>query len=359
MSRIVVTLGPATAPPEVLEQVVKAGADSFRFPASKASVASLAALASRVSSVAAGLGRSPDLLLDLPGAKTRFTNDDQFSLAGLSHLQVHFGPVPSDVHRDVPVLGLTGSDISALVGPGDIILIGDGEDALRVERVEADHCVATPLSAGFLGKRRGVALPGKSVPPSGLTDTDRAALQTLPGSLFSAVIISFVESADSVREARAVMAAAAQGRHAVPPVIAKVETQAGAAAVREIAACADAVLLGRGDLLLDCGPIEFFDLCENVRAATAEAGCPLIVGTQLLTSLSAGWMPHRSELAYVSGLLRENTAGLMLADETAAGTAPVRTVELLRELRERYCASPDPAPLFSARAGAAAGRGGV
>jgi pyruvate kinase len=350
MSRIVVTLGPATQDPEVLEQVVKAGADSFRFPASKASVASLAELASQVSSVAAGLGRTPDLLLDLPGAKTRFTNDDQFSLAGIRAVQVHFGPVPSDVHRDVPVLGLTGSDISGQVDPGDVILIGDGEDALRVESVEADHCVATPLSAGFLGKRRGVALPGKSVPSCGLTDQDRAALKTLPGSVFTAVIISFVESADTVREARALMAASAAGS-TVLPVIAKVETRAGAAAVREIAACADAVLLGRGDLLLDCGPLEFFDLCETVRTGTAEAGCPLIVGTQLLTSLSAGWMPHRSELAYVSGLLRSGTAALMLADETAAGSAPVRTVELLRELRERYTGSIDVEPLFPAREG--------
>src|SRR5438270_929049 len=113
MSRIVVTLGPATEDPVILEQVVKAGADSFRFPA----------------------------------------------------------------------------------------------------------------------KRRGVALPGRSVPASGLTDKDRAALQTLPGSVFSAVIISFVESADGVREARDIMAASADG-HDVPPLIAKVETRAGAAAVR-------------------------------------------------------------------------------------------------------------------------------
>ncbi|KOG32613.1 pyruvate kinase [Streptomyces resistomycificus] len=356
MSRIVVTLGPATQEPAVLEQVVKAGADSFRFPASKASVASLADLASRVAALAAGLGQSPDLLLDLPGAKTRFTNDDQFSLAGLSRVRVHFTPVPSDVHREVPVLGLTGADISGQVEPGDLILIGDGEDALRVEHVAPDHCVTIPLSGGFLGKRRGVALPGKSVPASRLTDQDRAALQTLPGSIFTAVIISFVESADSVREARDIMTASAAG-HRVPPVIAKVETRAGAAAAREIAACADAVLLGRGDLLLDSGPLEFFDLCENVRTATADAHCPLIVGTQLLTSLSAGWMPHRSELACVSELLRAGTAALMLADETAAGTAPVRTVELLRELRERYSPRPGPAPLFAARTAAPAGQG--
>jgi pyruvate kinase len=357
MSRIVVTLGPATEDPVILEQVVKAGADSFRFPASKASVASLAELAAGVSSVAAGLGRTPDLLLDLPGAKTRFTNDDQFSLKGISRVRVHFAPVASDVHREVPVLGLTGADISGRVDPGDIILIGDGEDALRVERVEPDHCVTIPLTDGFLGKRRGVALPGRSVPASGLTDKDRAALRTLPGSIFSAVIISFVESADHVREARDIMAASAAG-HDVPPLIAKVETRAGAAAVREIAECADAVLLGRGDLLLDSGPLDFFDLCETVRTGTAESGCPLIVGTQLLTSLSAGWLPHRSELAYVSELLRAGTAGLMLADETAAGTAPVRTVELLRELRERYTGAGDVPPLFPARAVTVPGGGG-
>lgn len=350
MSAIVVTLGPATQPPDVLEQVVKAGADAFRFPASKAPLADLTGLAAHVSATAAGLGRTPQLLLDLPGAKTRLTNDDQFSLGGVAQIQLHFTPVASDVHREVPVLGLTGTDLSGRIDPGDTLLIGDGEDALRVDHVEAGYCLATPLTAGYLGKRRGVALPGKNVPSCALTDTDRAALRTLPGSVFDAVIISFVESAGSVREARALMAENTTGT--ALPVIAKVETRAGADAIDEIAACADAVLLGRGDLLLDCGALDFFDLCERVRTSTAAAGRPLIVGTQLLTSLSAGWLPHRSELAYVSHLLRDGTAGIMLADETAAGTAPVRTVELLRELRERYTHRADAAPLLPARGGA-------
>ncbi|MEV7327312.1 pyruvate kinase [Micromonospora sp. NPDC093244] len=347
MSNIVVTLGPSSMEPGVAERLVVAGANAFRFPASKLSIDELSRLAVEIASTAEKLGRPQDLLLDLPGAKSRFTNDIEFSLAGIPKIRVDFTPTPSDEHAAVPRLGLSGNDMGHFLEPGDVILIGDGEDALRVDEVHGDHCLTTPLTGGMLARRRGAVVSGKMPRFDDLTPSDAAALRLAPSTVFSAVILSFVESASIVEQARTLMRES--GRDDLPAVVAKVETRAGALAVADIARSADAILLGRGDLLLEAGEVDFYALCRDVIKTAADLSCPVIVGTQLFDSLADSWLPHRSELAYISQLWEAGIDGLMLAYETTVGAQPVRTVEALSTLRSRYAPSPDGKPMFPTR----------
>jgi pyruvate kinase len=118
--------------------------------------------------------------------------------------------------------------------------------------------------------------------------------------------------------------------------MAKVETGAGVEAIDEIAANVDAVLLGRGDLLLDVGELELYAAERRVIDATLRTRTPIIVGTDLLNSLSRSWLPNRSELAHLSWLLELGIHGVLLSRETTIGTRPMRTIALVDELRARY-----------------------
>jgi pyruvate kinase len=199
----------------------------------------------------------------------------------------------------------------------------------------------------MIGRLRGAVVSGKVPRADAITDSDAAALRIAPSTVFSAVILSFVESASVVEQARNLMRES--GRDDLPAVVAKVETRAGVEAVADIARTADAILLGRGDLLLEAGEIDFYALTRDVIKTAIDLSCPVIVGTQLLNSLSNSWLPHRSELAYVSQLWEAGVDGLMLANETTVGAHPVRTVEMLSRLRSRYAPSPDSKPMFAAR----------
>ncbi|MFF1659159.1 pyruvate kinase [Streptomyces sp. NPDC058255] len=349
MTHIVITLGPSTTTKESIQRVLKAGVDGIRFPASKFSPEELAVRAVEVDAIAREMGCRPDLYLDLPGSKTRFSNDDGFDLRGLPRVRVNFAATPADRDAELPELGLTGAGFSRPLEPGDVMVVGDGEDALRVTEIAADHCVAEPLTSGVLGRKRGVMVRGKMPPVTALTEQDAAALAKLPGTIFSAVILSFVESAATIAQAQKIMETAGGGRP-LPGIIAKVETRSGVQAVTEIAKAADVVLLGRGDLLLDVGEIDFYDAGKAVLKEAAKTGAPVIVGTQLLNSLSNSWLPHRSELAYVSHLLEKGVDGVLLSTETTVGRQPVRTVELLRELMDRYGSGRPTTSLFPSRA---------
>src|SRR5690349_14919454 len=108
MTRIVATVGPACSSKEGLTDLLKAGVDLFRFTASKTPVAELISLAGTVRLLAADLGREVELLVDLPGAKTRLTNDTYLDLAGVTELVLRFDGGPSQQAGPLPVLGVDG-----------------------------------------------------------------------------------------------------------------------------------------------------------------------------------------------------------------------------------------------------------
>jgi pyruvate kinase len=351
MTHVVATVGPACSSPEVLGDLLKAGVDVFRFTASKTPVAQLATLAEVVRELAASLGLPVELVLDLPGAKPRLTNDDYLDLTGVTELVLRFDGSPSETSGPVPVLGVSGFGAAdPLPQVGDLVVIGDGEDAVRITGQTPGSCTAVPLTTGMIGIRRGLSFPDSRGAGNvqEFTPYDLAGLRAVAGSPFDAVVLSFAESADLVDRARAVLREGVrQGPQ--PAVVAKIETAAGAAAAGEVARAADGILLGRGDLLLDTGPVEFHAACRRVLDAARTAGRPVLVGTQLLTSLAAGWLPHRSELATVSELLAEGVAGLMLSEETAGAADPIRAVTLLNGLRDRYAPTTVRTALFPRR----------
>ncbi|MFI5925882.1 pyruvate kinase [Micromonospora sp. NPDC051543] len=346
-SSLVASAGPAIFSPENFRKAIAAGASAIRVSASKYPLDVLAEKADVVVAAAKELERPVDLWLDLPGSKSRFTNDDFFPLAGLERVRVWYQPVPARRDIAVPEIGLTGDDLGAIIEPGDILIAGDGEDALRVESVAEDHCMAQPLTFGDLGRRKGATVAGKRQSYVSLTESDLEALATIGDTPYSAVVVSFVEDAKTIETVRAAMAAGTPTDRQ-PAVIAKVETRAGVAAAREIAEASDAVLLGRGDLLMDCGELDFYDLGKEVLKTCAKAGVPVIVGTQLMPSMSVGWLPNRSELAYLSHLIEKNVDGLMLAFETTVGKQPIRTIALVAELIQRYGGGPT-RPMFPLR----------
>jgi len=346
---LIVTAGPSILSPDNVRRAIGAGASAVRISASKFPPDLMAQMADAVVAAAKELGRPVDLLLDLPGSKSRFTNDDGFALAGAERVRVWYQSVPARRDSAVPEIGISGTDLGAVIEPGDVLIAGDGEDALQVESVADDHCVAHPLTSGELGRRKGVTVLGKRQSYVSLTERDLEALATIGGTPFSAVIVSFVEDAKTIETVRTAMAAGTP-TDLQPKVIAKVETRAGVATTRDIAEAADAVLLGRGDLLMDCGELDFYDLGKEVLKTCQQAGVPIIVGTQLMPSMSDGWLPNRSELAYLSHLVEKNVDGLMLATETTIGKQPFRTIALVAGLIERYGGDPT-RPMFPLRYG--------
>jgi pyruvate kinase len=149
--------------------------------------------------------------------------------------------------------------------------------------------------------------------------------------------VSFVQTADDLRQARGLMAAA---NAADVPLIAKLERPQALERLEEILLSCDAVMVARGDLGLEM-PLERVPRAQKeITRGARRYGIPVIVATQVLESMTKEARPTRAEVNDAANAVEDGVDAIMLAGETAAGLYPARTVRTLDAIIRDSEASP-------------------
>jgi pyruvate kinase len=138
--------------------------------------------------------------------------------------------------------------------------------------------------------------------------------------------LSFVQSGDDVRAAKA--AAASAGAPDIP-IIAKIEKPQALEHLDDILQVADGLMVARGDLGIEL-PLETLPAVQKrLIQAARRRGVPVIVATQVLESMTSEPRPTRAEVTDAAHAVDEGADAIMLAGETAIGRYPVRAVATL------------------------------
>ncbi|MGH9183359.1 MAG: pyruvate kinase, partial [Acidimicrobiales bacterium] len=209
-TKIIATIGPSCEDSATLAAMVEAGMDVARLNLAHGPVEEHLERARQVRRVAAHAGRPVGILADLPGPKVRAATFPEGGLILAEGSTVALAPTPPGAHGASTGERIGVDDPGALadLGPGDRVVLGDGDVDLRVEWVDrrALTVTATVVVGGRLQGRPGVHLP--SVPQGGVTPTvtDLELLDAVGGTV-DAVAISFVRSASDLKVARAALAA--------------------------------------------------------------------------------------------------------------------------------------------------------
>jgi pyruvate kinase len=136
-TKVVATIGPATAAPERIDALLRAGMDVARLNFSHGDHDMHAELIRRLRSAAAAAGRPLAILQDLQGPRLRLM--DVCEGVSLEHGQVlclDDDPTPGESRR----VGVAyAAELAAQVEPGDRVLIDDGRIELQVESVSYTH----------------------------------------------------------------------------------------------------------------------------------------------------------------------------------------------------------------------------
>jgi pyruvate kinase len=323
-TKIIATLGPSSSAPETLSALVAAGVDVFRLNFSHGDHHSHGEHVARIRSICTRAGRLVAIMQDLAGPKIRtgpIEGDGAIQLDDGSPVLVCAGSQASTPGRIfTPYAPLVES-----ARPGDRLLLDDGKIELRVVERRGDGLATTVVTGGALGAHKGINAPGVPLPPSALTDKDVADLRFGLSLGVDIVALSFVQTAQDVARARAIIDA--EGRST--PIVAKIERPAAVANLREILALAHGVMVARGDLGLEV-PLEQVPRIQKEIIRTARAlGHPAIVATQVLESMRTAPRPTRAEESDAANAVDEGADAIMLAGETAAGAYPVRAVQTL------------------------------
>ena len=322
-TKIVATLGPASAGPQVLRELLLEGVDVVRLNMSHGTHAEHRKNYTQLRAIAAELGRHTAVMADLCGPKIRAGEFPGGSIELATGARV---VVTTRAVEGGP--GLIPSQYAGLaedVRPGARILLDDGNLELRVESVNGSEVECTVVHGGTLNNHKGINLPDVEVSAPSLTDKDREDARFALDLGVDYLALSFVRRADDIESLRALIRD--HGHRA--DIVAKIEKPEALRECDAILAAADAVMVARGDLGVELKP-EQVPVAQDLLVDRARRmGKPVIVATQMLESMIAHPRPTRAEVSDVSHAVSSGADAVMLSAESAAGKFPVAAVQMM------------------------------
>jgi pyruvate kinase len=325
-TKLVCTIGPASAAPEMMARMLEAGMNVARLNFSHGDFADHAAVIERLRGAARTAGKRLTIMADLPGPKMRIgqLREEPIELVRGEEFTLTTAEIVGDRNR----ASVSFERLPAVVKPGDAMFLNDGIIRLEVQRAEGCDVHCRVAVGGELRSRKGLNLPGIDLGISAFTAHDHECLKFALQNGADAVGQSFVESAADVAAVRS--AAAALGYH--PFIVAKIERAGALARAEEIIQAADGVMIARGDLGVEI-PVETMAVVQMQLTLQANlAGKPVITATQMLESMVEHCRPTRAEATDVANAILYGTDCVMLSEESAMGKYPVEAVAMLARI---------------------------
>ena len=330
--RILATLGPASANPDMIAALHRAGADAFRVNMSHGDHDGHARVIAAIRALEKETGRPTTILVDLQGPKLRVGafRDGFADLARGAKFALDGDPAPGDAHR----VHLPHPELFAALEPGTRLLVDDGKLVLRVRAVAPTRIETEVEVGGRISDRKGVNVPDVVVPLAALTEKDRRDLAFALEQHVDWIALSFVQRPEDVAEARRLIGGKAA-------LLVKFEKPAGVQRLDEILEIADAAMVARGDLGVELPPEAVPPLQKRIVATARRMGKPVVVATQMLESMIVSPTPTRAEVSDVATAIYDGADAIMLSAETAAGSWPVEAVTMMDMIARSVEGDPD------------------
>ncbi|HLF96294.1 MAG TPA: pyruvate kinase [Methylococcaceae bacterium] len=330
-TKIVATLGPATADPEALERIIRAGVDVVRLNFSHGEASAHKQRAETVREISRKLHRHVGVLVDLQGPKiriARFRDGKVFLKQGAPFtLDID---LPSN-EGDETQVGISYPTLPNEVKPGDVLMLDDGRVELGVDRVEGGRVFCHVRVGGDLSNNKGINLQGGGLSAAALTDKDKADIKTAAEIDADYVAVSFPRSAEDIHEARRLLQEA--GGNA--GIVAKIERAEAIEepVINQIIEASDVIMVARGDLGVEIGDARLPSVQKDLIDRARRMKRVVITATQMMESMIHNPLPTRAEVCDVANAVFDGTDAVMLSAETASGKYPDKAVEAM----DRVC----------------------
>src|SRR4051812_765420 len=138
-TKIVATIGPASAHPETLVRMIEAGMDVARLNFSHGSHEQHAETAQKVREAAGRAGRPVALLQDLPGPKLRIGPLVEGTVELKVGDKVIFECGNDNGHGDARRMSISWAGLPKALDPGEVLYLADGSVRLRATAVRVDQ----------------------------------------------------------------------------------------------------------------------------------------------------------------------------------------------------------------------------
>jgi pyruvate kinase len=328
-TKIIATLGPSSASPKIIEQMMLAGMNVARLNFSHGDYKNHEALIKIIRKVSVKLNQPIAIIQDLHGPKVRVGNLQK-------PIDVKVGDkvtIGEDFNMDY--------DVSPWVKPNQRLLIEDGLIELNILKVGkpttkggVGKIYLQAMTAGKIQAHKGINLPRTKLRFSNLTDKDLEDLKFGLKHNVDYVALSFVRSKKDIVTLKKYIKRFNPKGFFEPKIIAKIETLEGVQKFDEILSATDAVMVARGDMGVELPESEVPVYQKTFIQKCLKASKPVIVATQMLDSMIRNPRPTRAEVSDVANAVLDQTDCVMLSGETAFGKYPLKAVSEMAKIIE-------------------------
>lgn len=326
-TKIVATMGPATADINVLEGMFNEGLDICRINFSHGDYEAVNHTVNNIRALNKKLSRHVGILADLQGPKLRIgvIKDNSVNLIPGNIVSITTKECEGDENR----IYITYPQFPQDVKMGETVLIDDGKIHLKViDTNSKDEVRCEILVGGILSSKKGVNLPNTKISLPCLTIKDIRDLEFALEHDFDWIGLSFVRSVTDIVELKEIIKQ--KGKRA--RVVAKIEKPEAIREIDNIIDVTDGIMVARGDLGVEL-PMEQVPLLQKmIVQKCVQIGKPVIIATQMMESMITSYTPTRAEVNDVANAVMDGADAVMLSAETSVGKYPIKVIEMMRKI---------------------------
>lgn len=360
LTKIIATVGPATASFEKLQQLIDNGVRVFRINFSHGTFEEYDAMIGHIRQAEKDTGTHVAILGDLSGPKIRVGKVLQKGILMKAGEEYSF--VKKEVVAGSPgyekVFSSTLPAFIDEVKKGEKILLDDGNVAMKVIRRsgtgEDAAIVCKVIVGGLITTAKGINLPDTELSVEALTEKDIRCVHYAVEKKLDYLALSFVRKANDLKRLKELLIsleARPEDIEQIPrptstafppvsirnliPVISKIEKPQAIKNLRKILQETDGVMVARGDLGVEMDLAEVAILQKKIIHQCQEFGKPVIVATQMLQSMIGSPVPTRAEVSDIANAILDGADAVMLSGETAMGKYPVEAASMMNKVATR------------------------
>lgn len=325
-TKILATLGPASASEKILSIMTAKGMNAARLNFSHGSHSDHQKIFNLIKKVNLKHKADVKILQDLEGYRIRVGHfkEPKKLQKGMTFFmsaekRADFDHIPFDYDEDIKK-----------IKKGYDIFIDDGTIHLRVAGHKAGRLRLKVVQGGVLKERKGINIPTLKLKSDILTTKDKFDLKFGIKNKVDFIAQSFVRNKDDILKIVKLVKPNLPGCK----IIAKIENEEGVLNVDEILDSCDGIIVARGDLGVTL-PVYKIPIVQKYLILRAIRKKKIaITATQMLESMTEHSRPTRAEVSDVANAVLDQTDYVMLSGETAVGKYPDKAINMMHQVIE-------------------------
>lgn len=338
---IIITIGPSLKNKMILKEILSMNVTWVRFNMSHGTHEEHKEYRALVQTVANELGRDIKCFADLQGPKIRVGKllNEPLELLEGTLITITSKGVTGTSEK----ISVDHPEIQSLLDVGSTIFLHDGAIKLAVLSKESEGLLCKVTQGGALKSHQGVNIPDALLPFNAITKKDADDLTFAINELnVDGIALSFVRTKEDIFKLQELI----DTQQHKKIIISKIETKLALHHIQEIIENSDILMLARGDLGIEIPATKIPLTQKEICLIGNDHATPIIIATQILTSMIHNEVPTRAEITDAIDGLIDGATYLMLSDETTVGNHPVQAVRILDDSIKEFLSKPGVYGLF-------------